>query len=46
MELNADFTQRIVMHAEELEWTIAVTTDAEVDADSVVRRIGVARHRS
>jgi hypothetical protein len=30
-----------VLDAEEIEWTIVVTTDADVDADSVVQRLAL-----
>jgi len=41
--LRYQFENADTLDAEELEWTIAVTTDTEVDADSVVRQI-VASH--
>jgi hypothetical protein len=44
--LQYQYEKANALDAEELEWTIAVTTDARVDADSVVRRIGIARHRT
>ncbi len=44
--LQYQYEKANALDAEEFEWTIAVTTDAGVDADSVVRRIGIARHRT
>jgi predicted kinase len=41
--LRYQYENANALDAEELESTIAVTTDAEVDADSVIQRICVAR---
>lgn len=44
--LQYQYEKANALDADELERTIAVATDTEVDADSVVRRIGIARHRT